>query len=186
MRQLKYHEQKLLKKVNIYDWKRVDTHRETKILRRYYIQDPEDYHKYNKLVGRITKLVSELRKLPEDDSFRIKMTDALLEKFLSRYQMGLISVRGNLELCERLSASVFCRRRLATVLVQRKFCEHFKQAVTYIEQGHIRVGLDVVNNPAYHVTRELEDHITWSQGSKIKEKVVDFTGARDDFELLGN
>ncbi|EDO05820.2 putative U3 small nnucleolar ribonucleoprotein IMP3 [Babesia bovis T2Bo] len=183
MRQLKYHEQKLLKKVNIYDWKRVDTHRETKILRRYYIQDPEEYHKYNKLVGRITKLVSELRKLPEDDSFRIKMTDNLMEKL---YQMGLISVRGNLELCERLSASVFCRRRLATVLVQRKFCEHLKQAVTYIEQGHIRVGLDVVNIPAYHVTRELEDHITWAQGSKIKEKVVDFTGARDDFELLGN
>lgn len=54
---------------------------------------------------------------------------------LCRYQMGLISVRGNLELCERIAASVFCRRRLATVLVQRKFCEHLKQAVTYIEQG---------------------------------------------------
>lgn len=183
MRQLKYHEHKLLKKVNLFDWKRLDTHRETKILRRYYIQDPEDYQKYNKLVGRITKLTNDLRKLPEDDPFRIKMTDALLEKL---YQMGLISVRGNLELCERIAASVFCRRRLATVLVQRKFCEHLKQAVTYIEQGHIKVGLEVVNNPSYHVARELEDHITWAQGSRIKEKVVDFGGIRDDFELMGN
>lgn len=36
--------------------------------------------RYNKLVGRITKLTNDLRKLPEDDPFRIKMTDALLEK----------------------------------------------------------------------------------------------------------
>lgn len=50
----------------------------------------------------------------------------------------------------------------------------------------IKVGLEVVNNPSYHVARELEDHITWAQGSRIKEKVVDFGGIRDDFELMGN
>ncbi|BAM41162.1 U3 small nucleolar ribonucleoprotein/40S ribosomal protein S4-like [Theileria orientalis strain Shintoku] len=183
MRKLKYHEQKLLKKTNFFDWKSADTHRETKILRRYMIQNPEDYHKYNKLVGYITKLTSDLRKLPEDDPFRIKMTDDLLEKL---YQMGLISTKSNLEVCERISASVFCRRRLAVVLVTRKFCQHLTQAVTFIEQGHVKVGVDVVNNPAYHVTRNMEDHITWSQGSKIREKIAQFTGTTDDFELLGN
>ncbi|EKX72802.1 40S ribosomal protein S4, putative [Theileria equi strain WA] len=183
MRELKYHERKLLKKTNFFDWKSEDTHRETKILRRYMIQEPEDYHKYNKLVGNITKLTNELRKLPEDDPFRIKMTDALLEKL---YQMGIISLRSNLEVCEKISASTFCRRRLAVVLVQRKFCEHLKQAITYIEQGHVQVGMEVINNPAYHVTRAMEDHITWSQGSKIREKIASFSGVTDDFELLGN
>ncbi|KAK2196205.1 bifunctional Ribosomal protein S4-S9 [Babesia duncani] len=183
MRELLYHEKKLLKKTNFFDWKSENTHRETRILRRYMIQDATDYHKYNKLVGRITRLANELRKLPADDSFRIKMTDELLEKL---YKMGLISVRGNLDLCEKLSASVFCRRRLAVVLVTRRFCEHLTQAITYIEQGHVKVGVDIVNNPAYHVTREMEDHITWSQGSRIKQQVAAFSGAVDDFELLGN
>lgn len=45
MRQLKYHEQKLLKKVNFYDYKKEKNVREIKILRKYHIQKREDYHK---------------------------------------------------------------------------------------------------------------------------------------------
>ncbi|KFG29235.1 putative 40S ribosomal protein S4, partial [Toxoplasma gondii ARI] len=87
---------------------------------------------YNKLCGVITKLTSELRRLPEDDAFRVKMTELLLDKL---YTMGIISKKGSLAQCEGLSASSFCRRRLAVVLVQLKFCEHLKQATSYIEQG---------------------------------------------------
>ena len=46
LRQLKPHEQKLLKKVNLYDWKRENNVREIQILRRYRIQKREDYTKY--------------------------------------------------------------------------------------------------------------------------------------------
>ena len=56
MRQLKYHEQKLLKKVDFLNWKQDKNLREVKILRRYHIQDREDYHTYNKVVGYITKV----------------------------------------------------------------------------------------------------------------------------------
>ncbi len=45
MRQLKFHEEKLLKKVDFLTWKQEDNLREIKILRRYYIQDREDYVK---------------------------------------------------------------------------------------------------------------------------------------------
>ena len=43
MRKLKHHEQKLLRKVDFLTWKQEDNIREIKILRRYYIQDREDY-----------------------------------------------------------------------------------------------------------------------------------------------
>ena len=43
MRKLKHHEQKLLKKVNFFDWKKEDDLREIQILRRYHIQRREDY-----------------------------------------------------------------------------------------------------------------------------------------------
>lgn len=45
MRKLKFHEQKLLKKVDFLTWKQENNLREIKVLRRYHIQDREDYVK---------------------------------------------------------------------------------------------------------------------------------------------
>ena len=56
VRKLKYHEAKLLKKVDFLDWKVDRNLREVKILRRYHIQDREDYHTYNKICGMITSV----------------------------------------------------------------------------------------------------------------------------------
>lgn len=49
-------------------------------MRRYHIQDRDDYKKYNKLCGMITKLVSVIKKLDSKDYVRIELTDQLLEK----------------------------------------------------------------------------------------------------------
>eukprot|EP00913_Durusdinium_trenchii_P017056 g16040.t1 len=38
-----------------------------------------------------------------------------------------------------------------------KLCQDLPQAIKYIKQGEIRIGPDVVTNPALHVTREMED-----------------------------
>lgn len=183
MRKLKFHEQKLLKKVNLYSWKREDNERETKILRRYYVQDREDYTKYNKLCGKITKLVSEIRKLPPEDEFRKSVSEMLLKKL---YHMGVIPTYKSLETISKLSASAFCRRRLAVVLVQLKFCPNLKDSVKLVEQGHIRIGPNTITNPAFHVSREMEDYITWTQGSKIKSIMQRFNNEYDDFEFMGN
>lgn len=45
MRKLKYHEQKLLKKVDLYDWRTKDNPNETKVIRRYHLQERDDYSK---------------------------------------------------------------------------------------------------------------------------------------------
>ena len=45
VRKLKYHEQKLLKKVDFISWKTDANIREVKILRRYHIQRRDDYTK---------------------------------------------------------------------------------------------------------------------------------------------
>lgn len=39
-------------------------------------------------------------------------------------------------------------------------------------QGHVRVGTETVTNPAFHVTRNMEDFVTWVDTSKIKRKVL--------------
>ena len=45
--------------------------------------------------------------------------------------------------------------------------ETVKEAVMYIEQGHIKVGVETITDPAYHVDRNMEDLVTWVKGSKI-------------------
>eukprot|EP00927_Polykrikos_kofoidii_P049012 TRINITY_DN43162_c0_g1_i1.p2 TRINITY_DN43162_c0_g1~~TRINITY_DN43162_c0_g1_i1.p2 ORF type:complete len:184 (+),score=43.29 TRINITY_DN43162_c0_g1_i1:70-621(+) len=183
MRQLKHHEKKLLKRVNFYDWKSDANIREVKVLRRFAIEDREDYTKYNKLAGHITRLVAQLRKMKPSDEDRIKMSKVLLEKL---YSMGLINNEQSLEDCVNLTSSSFCRRRLPVVLCRMKFCETMNQAVEMVKQGQFRVGPDIVSNPALHVTRDMEDHLTWAEGSKIKRHIKEFNDSVDDFDLLGN
>ncbi len=80
VRHLKHHESKLLKKVDFLQWKTDDNVREVKILRRYHIQRREDYVKYNRICGFITKITHRLKHLHSNDPVRIKITQQLLEK----------------------------------------------------------------------------------------------------------
>mmetsp|Transcript_3901 Transcript_3901/g.11672 ORF Transcript_3901/g.11672 Transcript_3901/m.11672 type:complete len:183 (-) Transcript_3901:128-676(-) len=181
MRSLKYHEYKLLKKADFLNWKRENNLRETKVLRRYHVQNPEDYHKYNKIVGLITKLSNKLKELDRTDAVRVRRTEDLITKL---YDMGVLPVKKNLDACSKVPVSAFCRRRLPIVLVRLKYAETVREAVTLIEQGHIRIGPDVVSNPALHVTRSMEDFITWSDTSKIKRKILKYNDKLDDYDLL--
>lgn len=193
MRQLKFHEKKLLKKVNFLEWKREGGHREGMVMQRYHVTGRDDYKKYSILCRMIQKLTNILKQMDPRDPFRIQMTDALLEKL---YNIGVIPTRQSLKLCDNLSnggekemskfltVSSFCRRRLSSILVRMKFAEHLKEAVTYIEQGHIRVGPDTVTDPAFLVTRNMQDLITWEDSSKIKRKVMEYNEVLDDYDLM--
>ena len=50
------------------------------VMRRYHIQDRDDYKKYNKICGVITKLVSVIKRLDARDPVRIELTDQVLDK----------------------------------------------------------------------------------------------------------
>ncbi|TVT99289.1 hypothetical protein EJB05_45472 [Eragrostis curvula] len=156
MRQLKPHEKKLLKKTNFLEYKRERGHREAVITQRYSLVDRDDYKKYNGICLMVQKLVNIIKQMDPRDPFRIEMTDMLLDKL----------------------------RRLATVMVKLKFAEHLKEAVTYIQQGHVRVGPETVTDPSFLVTRNMEDFITWVDSSKIKRKVLEYNGVLDDFDAM--
>ena len=65
-----------------------------------------------------------------------------------------------------------------------KMAETIKDAVMYIEQGHVKVGVNTVTDPAFHVNRSMEDHITWVRGSKIEKIVKSYRNEKDDFEIF--
>ena len=181
MRELKYHEKKLLKKVDFLNWKKDDNIRETKLMRRYYITKREDLKKYNRICGQIKRIVSKLMLLKQTDEYRIKKTQDLLTRL---YNIGLIKSKNSLKDVDEIGTSRFCRRRLAVVLFRNKYCESIKQAVTYIEQGQLQIGTDVVYNPAMMVTRNMEDHISWVNTSKIKKKIDTYNDTVDDYDML--
>jgi len=89
-------------------------------------------------------------------------------------------------------------------MVRLKMSETLREAVTLIEQGHVRVGPETVTDPAFLVTRyttfsirrafawmtlrlrSFEDHITWVDNSKIRRAIMKYNDKLDDFVLLGN
>ncbi|XP_030829421.1 U3 small nucleolar ribonucleoprotein protein IMP3 [Strongylocentrotus purpuratus] len=100
------------------------------------------------------------------------------------YNMGIVPTKQNLALCDNVSASSFCRRRLPVVMVKIKMAETVESAVKFVQHGHIRVGPELVLDPAFLVTRSMEDFVTWTDTSKIKKHIVEYNEERDDFDLM--
>ena len=114
-----------------------------------------------------------LHRLPQE-------TSRALDKL---HGLGLIQQK-RLQACDGIAASTLCRRRLPVVLVRLRFAETMREAVTLVEQGHIRIGPENVTDPAFLVSRNMEDYITWVDTSKIKRTVMKYNDALDDFDLL--
>jgi U3 small nucleolar ribonucleoprotein protein IMP3 len=100
--------------------------------------------------------------------------------------MALVNTKTSLAVCDKITASAFCRRRLPVVMVRLKMAETLREAVTFVEQGHVRVGPETVTDPAFLVTRNYEDFVTWVDTSKIRRHIQKYSDALDDFDLLGN
>ena len=62
--------------------------------------------------------------------------------------------------------------------------ETIQAATKMIEQGHVRVGTETVTDTAFLVTRNMEDFVTWVDGSKIKRNILRYREKLDDFDLL--
>jgi len=67
--------------------------------------------------------------------------------------MGLIPTKWDLALCNEVTASSFCRRRLPVVMVRSKMCGSVQMATKFVQQGHVRIGPEIVKDPAFLVTR---------------------------------
>lgn len=212
VRKLKYHEQKLLRKVDFATYAGDNDHRDAAVIRRYNIQKPGDYQKYNRICGvrvpspspspippapsshispsqsqanpsqSLRQLAHKLAALPPDDAYRQRHEKLLLEKL---YDMGILSSASKLSSVENsVTVSAFCRRRLPVVMTRLRMAETVQAATKIIEQGHVRVGTETVTDPAYLVGKSMEDFVTWVDGSKIKRSILRYREKLDDFDLL--
>ncbi|PYH85464.1 U3 small nucleolar ribonucleo protein subunit [Aspergillus uvarum CBS 121591] len=186
VRALKHHEKKLLRKVDFHTYKSDNNHRESTIRTRYHLQDPLDYRKYNTLCGSLRQLAHKLSELDPADPVRRKLEADMLDKL---WRMGILKQSreqgAGLSRVEReVTVSAFCRRRLGVFMARSGMVENVVAANTFIEQGHVRVGTEVVTDPAYLITRNMEDFVTWVDSSKIKRTIMTYKNKMDDFDLL--
>jgi len=126
-------------------------------------------------------VIAKLKALKSSDQYRIAQSEALVSRL---FEMGVITSRQGLSSAEKVNVSAFCRRRLPVIMQKLKMAETVKEAVMFIEQGHVRVGVDTITDPAFHVTRTMEDHVTWVKGSSIRKKVQKYNNEYDDFENI--
>ncbi|UJR27272.1 hypothetical protein I4U23_008567 [Adineta vaga] len=171
VRKLRFHERKLLKKVDFINWEVDKNLHEVTVMRKFHIQKREDYTKYNDLSRRIRDLARKIKELDANDPFRIEATRTLLEKL---HAIGLVPTRENLELVDKITASRFCRRRLPVIMTRNHMAQHLPGAVKFIEQGHVRIGPDIVSDPAFLVTRNTEDFISWTDNSAIRKQLLEY------------
>ncbi|KAI1425726.1 U3 small nucleolar ribonucleoprotein IMP3 [Xylaria sp. FL1777] len=174
VRKLKYHESKL---TDFVTWKQDHDHRDAAVIRRYMIQDRGDYQKYS-----LRQLAHRLSLLPPESATRQKHEKLLLEKL---YDMGILSSTSKLSNVEHgVTVSAMARRRLPVVMTRLRMAETIQAATKMIEQGHVRVGVECITDPAFFVTRNQEDLVTWTANSKIKRNIMVYRQKLDDFELL--
>ncbi|KAK6090512.1 hypothetical protein P3W45_000609 [Vairimorpha bombi] len=157
MRQLKFHEQKLLKKVNFLEWKNTNTSREHAVIGKYKLKDREEYNKYNRIVGKIRKLSEMLSRLKDNDFTKKSISTKLIKKL---YDLGLINNKKLLD-CTKITVSDFCERRLPMIMKKNRMIENFTDSTRFIEHGHVRLGHKIVNEPNIIISRAMEDFINW-------------------------
>jgi len=155
VRKLKYTEQKLLRKVDFTTYKSDNDHREAQVCRRYHIQKPSEYAVYNRLCGSLRSLAHRLAALDPADPVRRRYEELLIEKC---WEIGLLgnggSSRGKLSDVEhKITVSAFARRRLPVCLTRLGMADNVQAATKFVEQGQIRVGTNVITDPAFIVTR---------------------------------
>lgn len=172
MRKLKYHEKKILRKVDFVNWKH--NIKEVAIMRRYNISRHE-YQAYYNVCLEIKQIAQQIIDLKEESS-KVRLTNVIIDKL---YSMGLIKTK-RIKKCLSIDLKAFCRRRLPVYIVQSgMFNGPLSVAVKYIEHGHIRIGPQIIRDPAAFVTVEQEDYITWDD--KFKKKIEEYRGEHDDY-----
>ncbi len=155
VRKLKFHEQKLLRKVDFETYKSDRDHRVAQVCRRFCIQIPSEYAAYNRLCGSLRSLAHRLAALDPADPVRRRHEELLLEKC---WALGVLGTggggRGKIsDLEHKITAAAFARRRIPVVMTRLGMADHVQAATKFVEQGQIRVGVDVITDPAFIVTR---------------------------------
>ncbi|EPR79714.1 S4-like ribosomal protein [Spraguea lophii 42_110] len=172
MRKLRYHEQRLLRKLNFTNWPISNAH-EQQTLSKYYIEHKETYYHYKKLVSLIKKISTQI---VLQNKNKAPITNTLINRL---YNLNLIKNKKLVD-CHKIQISNFCERRLPVVLLRNKMVQNLKDAVRYVQQGHVKIGNNIIRDDNYLVDGNTEAIVQWNKG-KIKSTIDKYNDEEDDY-----
>lgn len=181
MRELKFHEKKLLKKVNFLEWSQTNTAKEQLATAKYLLKSREEYKEYSKIVAMTRTLTESLARLADNDSTKLLVAKKLINLLFS---IGIIDNK-KLSDCSKVTVPSLCMRRLPMVMCKRKLVQGYSNADKLVQQGHVRVGNRRINDTSMLVSRTMEEFVSWVDGSKIRKKIDEFNEEYDDYKYAG-
>ena len=194
LRQLKSHERRLVKKVDFLNWK-TEENLPKKIaiinsVKKYGLSGHDEYYKYNSIRKSVNECLLDLNKQRMEASnqefkfFLDDQIDTLSEKL---YAMGVLDSKKEFrEEFTKFGIPIerFLRRRLNFVMSNELgMGDDVKKANRFIMDGHVKVGPKIVTNPAFLVTRTLEDYVSWAPKSNIRKTVLKYNNNWDDYDV---
>ena len=137
---------------------------------------------YQKVVNQVNETIKEIKAMDSKThmEFKKQQFEILSQKL---YDMGVLDTLNELETKSRVTVERFCRRRLSYLCQVTHLAENVTLASDYVQHGHIRIGPEIVKDPAFIVSRGLEDFIAWAHGSRIRETVKRYNDEYDDYEI---
>ncbi|KAG2374873.1 hypothetical protein C9374_010247 [Naegleria lovaniensis] len=188
VRELKHHEQKLLKKVDFLNWKSDGVTPEykeyiLKTIQKYQLRDQKEFFNYQRIATQINNTINNIKQL-DDKLYRDFKVNQLVMLGKKLFDMGILDSEAEIETLNKITVGRLCRRRISYLLKVLHFAESVRLANMYIQHGHIRIGPEVVRDEAFLVSRNLEDFITWTNKSKIKTTIQKFNETYDDFDAM--
>ena len=120
----------------------------------------------------VWKADSEIEKIRKQAKLLLTKTDEEQKKFLERLKKKGLNV-GNIADVLALDKEDYLKRRLQSVIVEKKLTTTPKQARQFIVHKHITINGKIVNIPSYVVKTEEEDKIQLNVVRKEKVKKKD-------------
>jgi len=148
-----------------YEKERLD--QEMKLLGEYGLRCKREIWRAQLALAKVRSAARKLLTLDEKDPKRLFEGDAMLRR-LARY--GVLSAdEKRLDDVLRLSTQKFLERRLQTRVYKQSLARSVHHARCVILQRHIRVGKQLVNQPAFLVRGDSEAHIDFALHSPLNQ-----------------
>ncbi len=96
-----------------------------------------------------------------------KIKKDLMDKL---YRLGLIEKNAQLDDVLDLTVEDILKRRLQTIVYEKRLASTIKQARQLIAHGHIAIGDQKITSPSYLVKRDEEDKVTYYKKSPLTKK----------------
>ena len=141
LRNLKYQEQKLLKKVDFLSWESDGNpdFRKRIILAigKYKLRDQEEFFKYQKIANEVNEAIKAIKGLPDTEEYKNFKIEELSKISLKLFQMG-ITREPNHPLDKKLLPEQFCNRRISYLMFKQHYAESVTLASNYIAHGRMQ------------------------------------------------